>query len=139
MTKQVAFAVALILTLGVFGYTVRRLIAFFKLTKPAFPVKNFGKRLMIMLNVAFGQTKIFRRPVMGFIHALVFWGFCVILLGSVEMAIDCLSGLERFLSFLGWAYDLIVGIGDVFALIIAVAILSSLAAGFLPYQALRGY
>jgi heterodisulfide reductase subunit C/nitrate reductase gamma subunit len=78
---------------------------------------------MIMLNVAIGQTKIFRRPVMGFIHALVFWGFCVILIGSVEMVIDGLSGLERSLQFLGIVYDAIMALGDVFALIIAIAII----------------
>ncbi|MBN1953088.1 MAG: (Fe-S)-binding protein [Bacteroidales bacterium] len=122
MTKQIIFAVALLLTLGVFAYTVFRLISFFKLTKPAFPVRNFGKRIMVMLNVAFGQTKIFRRPVLGFIHALVFWGFCVILIGSVEMVVDGLSGLERSLRFLGVVYDLIMGIGDIFALIIAISI-----------------
>jgi heterodisulfide reductase subunit C/nitrate reductase gamma subunit len=76
-----------------------------------------------MLDVAFGQTKIFRRPVIGFLHALVFWGFCVILIGSIEMVIDGLSGSERALSVLGGAYSVIVASGDVFGLIVAIAIL----------------
>ncbi|MFC2124224.1 4Fe-4S dicluster domain-containing protein [Bacteroidota bacterium] len=123
MNRQIVFAITLLLTLGVFGYTVRRLVAFFKLTKPAFPVRNFGKRLTVMLEVAFGQTKIFRHPVMGLLHALVFWGFCVILIGSVEMVVDGLFGLDRSLKELGLFYDIIMASGDVFALLIAIAII----------------
>ncbi len=76
-----------------------------------------------MLDVAFGQTKIFRKPVIGFFHALVFWGFCVILIGSIEMVIDGLSGTERALRVLGLVYDVIVASGDVFGLIVAISIL----------------
>ena len=122
MTKQIIFAITLILTLAVFGYTSIRIINFFRLTKGKFPVKNLGKRFAVMLRVAFGQTKIFRRPVIGFIHALVFWGFCVILIGSIEMVTDGLAGTERALKFLGIVYDIIMASGDIFALIIAIAI-----------------
>lgn len=124
--KQIIFAIILVATLGVFAYTIRRLYAFFKLTQPAFPVKNLGKRLMLTLNIAMGQTKIFRRPVIGLFHAVVFWGFCVILIGSIEMVIDGLSGSERVLSFLGWFYDFITATGDIFALLIAISILAFL-------------
>ena len=91
MTKQIVFAITLLITLGVFTYTTLRVISFFRLTRPAFPVRDFGKRFGIMMKVAFGQTKIFRRPVIGFFHALVFWGFCVIIFGSLEMVIDGLT------------------------------------------------
>ncbi|MBN2612042.1 MAG: (Fe-S)-binding protein [Bacteroidales bacterium] len=122
MTKQIVFIIALLATLGIFTYTVLRLISFFRLTKP-YPVRDFGKRLRVMLKVAFGQTKIFRFPVIGFLHALVFWGFCVILIGSIEMVIDGIAGTERALGSLGLVYDIIMASGDVFALIIFVAIL----------------
>ena len=122
MLKQLIFGITLLITLGVFGYTVIRLIGFFKQTRP-YPIKNIGKRFMTMLNVAIGQTKIFRRPVIGFLHALVFWGFCVILIGSIEMVIDGLTGTERVLKVLGIFYDIIIASGDVFALIIAICII----------------
>jgi Fe-S oxidoreductase/nitrate reductase gamma subunit len=127
MTRQIVFAVALLITFGFFFYTISRLISYFRLTRPAFPVKDFGKRLGIMTEVAFGQTKIFRRPVIGFFHAMVFWGFCVILLGSIEMVIDGLAGTEKALKFLGPVHDLIMASGDIFALIVAVAIIIFLA------------
>jgi heterodisulfide reductase subunit C/nitrate reductase gamma subunit len=123
MTKQIIFAIALLITIGVFLYTVNRIISFFRLTKPAFPVRNFGKRFQVMLNVAFGQTKIFRRPVIGFFHALVFWGFCVILFGSIEMVIDGLFGTEKVLKTFGVLYNIIMASGDVFALLVAISII----------------
>lgn len=126
MIKQIVFAVALLVTLGVFTYTILKLIALFKLTRPAFPIKDIGKRISVTIKVAFGQTKILRRPVIGFMHALVWWGFLVILVGSIEMVIDGLAGTERVLGFLGIVYDIIFGFGDVFAFIIAVLIIAFL-------------
>ncbi len=122
MTKQIIFTISLLVTIVVFSYTINRIIRFFSFTRPAFRVKDFGKRTKVMLSVAFGQTKIFRRPVIGLFHALVFWGFCIILVGSVEMIIDGLSGSERVLKFLGPVYNVIVASGDIFALVVAISI-----------------
>lgn len=123
MVKQLIFAASLLITLGVFAYTMNRLISFFRLTKPAFPVRDIGKRIGIMLKVAFGQTKIFRFPVIGFFHALVFWGFCIILFGSLEMVVDGLSGKEKIFKFLGPLHDFIMAAGDIFALIVLISVL----------------
>jgi heterodisulfide reductase subunit C len=123
MTKQIIFAITLLITLGAFFYTIRRIVKFFRFTRPAFPVRDFGKRINVMLTVAFGQTKIFRRPVIGMFHALVFWGFCVIIFGSIEMVIDGLTGTDRVLKFLGPVYNIIIASGDIFALIVAISII----------------
>lgn len=120
--KQIIFAVALLVTLGIFAYTVSRIISWFRFTRPAFPVRRWGRRFGVMIEVAFGQTKIFRRPVIGLFHALVFWGFCVILIGSIEMVIDGLAGTGRALSVLGPVYDVIIASGDIFAFLVAVSI-----------------
>jgi ferredoxin len=122
MAKQIVFAAVLLVTLAVFTFTLRRIIFFFSLTRPAFPVRDFGKRFKVMLDVAFFQTKIFRRPVIGFFHALVFWGFCVILFGSIEMIIDGLAGTDKALKFLGVVYTVLMASGDVFALLVAISI-----------------
>jgi hypothetical protein len=123
MTKQIIFALTLLITLGAFSFTINRVIKYFRFTRPAFPVRDFGKRIKVMLTVAFGQTKIFRRPVIGLFHALVFWGFCVIIFGSIEMVIDGLTGTERVLKFLGPVYNIIMASGDIFALLVGVSFL----------------
>jgi len=122
MIKQTLFTVVLLCTLGVFTWSVFRLRAFFKLTKPAYPIKNISARLTRTLNVAFGQRKIFRKPVIGLMHALVFWGFLVITIGSIEMVFDGLTGSDRSFAFLGRFYDVLMASGDVFAFIILIFI-----------------
>ncbi len=121
--RQIIFALALLVTFIVFGWTISRIARYFSLTKPAFAIRDIRKRLSLTLSVAFGQTKIFRRPVIGFLHALVFWGFCLILFGSLEMVIDGLAGTERALQVLGIVYDILMAAGDIFALLVAVSII----------------
>jgi heterodisulfide reductase subunit C/nitrate reductase gamma subunit len=123
MNSQIIFALLLLLTFAVFGYTVRRLAQLFSFTRKSFPVKNIGRRILVTLKVAIGQSRIFRNPFSGILHALVFWGFCVILIGSIEMVVDGLSGSERALSSLGGFYNFITASGDLFGLIIAIAII----------------
>jgi Fe-S oxidoreductase len=125
MTKSIVFAITILITIGIFSYTMFRIFRFFKLTK-SYPIGQWGKRFGVMMKVAFGQTKIFRLPVIGLMHALVWWGFIVILIGSIEMIIDGLAGTERILTVLGPVYDVIFGLGDIFAFIIFVLILAFL-------------
>jgi len=70
--NQIFFALALLITFAVFGYTAWRYVRIFRLTKSAFPVRDFRKRFVLMMNVAIGQTKMFRKPFTGIMHALVF-------------------------------------------------------------------
>jgi heterodisulfide reductase subunit C len=123
MVRQIIFIIALLLTIGVFSYTVNRIISFFKFTRPAFPVKDFGKRFRVMMYVAFGQSKIFRKPLLGLAHAMVFWGFCVIFFGSIEMVIDGVTGTDRVFQFMGPMYNFIMASGDFFGLHVAMAII----------------
>lgn len=123
MLSQIIFAAALLLTLGIFGRTTFRYVKLFRMTKPAFPIRELRKRTLLTFRVALGQSKMFRKPFTGLMHALVFWGFLVILIGSIEMVIDGLSGTERSLKVLGGLYDVIMASGDIFALLVTIAIL----------------
>lgn len=121
MLQQLIFAFVLTATLATFAWTMRGIFANFSFTKKE-PLLQIPSRLLVTLKVAIAQTKIFRHPVMGLLHALVFWGFLVILIGSIEMVIDGLAGTERVLAFLGPFYDFLMATGDVFAAIILFAI-----------------
>ncbi|MBN2891035.1 MAG: 4Fe-4S dicluster domain-containing protein [Bacteroidales bacterium] len=119
MISQIVFLVILLVSFGVLGYSFSRVFKIMKQLKP-FKISEIGKRFVKMMDVAIIQTKILKRPVIGLMHALVFWGFLVILVGSIEMIIDGLTGTERVLSVLGVVYDVIIAGGDIFALVIAV-------------------
>lgn len=139
MTKQLIFALTLLVTLGIFTFTISRIIRYFRFTKANFPIRNFGKRFGVMMRVAFGQTKIFRRPVTGFFHALVFWGFLVILVGSIEMILDGLLGTDKLFRSFGVLYNIITASGDIFAVLVAVSIIIFLIRRiFLPIRRFEG-
>lgn len=120
--NQIIFLITLLVTLGVFAYSMRKLWFNFSLTRPE-KISDWGKRIVIMLRVAIAQTKIFRYPIAGVFHALVFWGFIVITLGSIEMVIDGLAGTERIMSSTGWFYDFVTASGDIMAYVIILSIL----------------
>lgn len=123
MTKQLAFLIFFAVGMGVFGYTVSRFVKYFKVTRKGYKLDRIGERIKITLLVAFGQTKILRKPMIGFLHALVWWGFIVITIGTAEMVIDGLAGTHRVFQFLGPVYTFIVASGDIFAAIIVAACL----------------
>ena len=123
MGKQFIFIVILAITIGIFLYSISKFIIQIRKSKKAYPIKNIRKRIMISLKVAFFQTKIFRFPLIGFFHALTFWGFLVICVGSLEMVVDGITGSERVLSSLGILYDIITASGDIFGLLVLASII----------------
>src|SRR6056297_1149422 len=125
--KQILFIISLAITLGVFAYSANRIIQFFRLTKAGFPIRNIGQRLKITWDVAIAQSKILRNRIAGFFHAMTFWGFILITIGSIEMLFDGILGTERLFSALGPVYYVIIGLGDFFGLFILISILIFLA------------
>jgi heterodisulfide reductase subunit C/nitrate reductase gamma subunit len=77
----------------------------------------------MLLEIGIGQNKIMRFPLIGFLHALVFWGFLVILIGSLEMLIDGFLGTEKILAFLGTIYNILMALGDISAYVIGILII----------------
>ncbi|MCP4910511.1 MAG: 4Fe-4S dicluster domain-containing protein [Bacteroidetes bacterium] len=125
MLNQLIFLIVLLITLGVFAYSTSKYIKYFKFTKKK-SLSDFGKRIWVTIKVAFLQTKILRRPVVGSMHALVWWGFILILFGSLEMVFDGLFGTERVFSFMGPLYDFVMAAGDIAAFAITILILAFL-------------
>ena len=123
MAKQLIFIAIVLISAGVFTYSIRNIFLNISFLKKAYPIDNWGARIKMLFNIGFGQTKILRFPLIGFLHALVFWGFLAILFGSGEMLIDGLFGLEQSLLFLGPIHHLFMASGDVAGLVILILIL----------------
>lgn len=124
--EQIIFFFILTITLIGLIVSFGRFWVFFKLCKPIAYDGRLKERLKLTIKVAFGQSKILRKPIIGLMHALVFWGFMVITIGSIEMMIDGLSGTKRSFAFLNTIYDVIIASGDVFALIVLLGTLTFL-------------
>ena len=119
------FALVLIAALAFFTRNVRRLAGYLAIGKPEKRTDRIGDRIRTTLNVAIGQSKILREPFAGILHAVIFWGFMILLLAVVE---SILEGLIHgaSLAFLGPLYPPLILLQDVIALGVVVAVVVSL-------------
>ena len=88
-TGNVVFLVILLLAAAFFASNAQRLYRFMTGVGRAEPrFDHPEQRLWNLLTIGIAQTKILRDPVAGAMHASVFWGFCVITLGTAEMMVQ---------------------------------------------------
>ena len=91
------FAVILVIALGFFARSAKRLVRWLQIGKAEVRTDHPDIRTKNFLLIGIAQTKILRDPIGGMMHALVFWGFCVLGLGTLEIMIQ---GLVT-----GFSYD----------------------------------
>lgn len=125
MLNAILFALVLLGALGFFAYNAQRLIGYLRLGKQENRFGHAGRRIRNVLAIALGQSKLLREPFAGILHALIFWGF-VVLLGAVVESI--LEGLipGASLAFLGPLYAPLTWMQDLFGAFVLAAVLVSL-------------
>ena len=80
------------------------------------------KRWKTMLLVAFGQKKMFKRPLPAVMHLLIYVGFLVINLEVLEFILDGILGTHRlFAPYLGGVYTVALNIFEFLAVAVIVA------------------
>ena len=82
------FAVILVVALGFFARSAQRLARWLKIGHDEVRTDHPDVRTKNFLLIGLAQTKILRDPIGGMMHALVFWGFCVLGLGTVEIMLQ---------------------------------------------------
>ena len=100
--SNILFALLLISGIGFFVYNIKSLIVNIKLGNVVAPISHKSERLKNMLLIAFGQSKMIKRPVAGILHIIVYLGFIIINIEVIEIIIDGLFGTHRILSGLGF-------------------------------------
>jgi Fe-S oxidoreductase len=83
--SSVAFALVLAAALGFFSYNVQRLVG--ELRKGRLDDSRWNdlpRRFLNFLEIGIFQKKIFRDSIAGPMHAAIFWGFCVLTVGTIE-------------------------------------------------------
>ena len=83
--SNLVFAVILVVALGFFARSASRLNRWLKIGRDEVRTDHPGQRTRNFLLIGLAQTKILRDPVGGMMHALVFWGFCVLGLGTLVL------------------------------------------------------
>jgi len=81
-------SVLILVALTVFGRTMVRKIRLLKALEPAYRTDHLKHRLMNMVVLAIGQKRLIGRAKersSGIMHAFIFWGFCVLLIRSLNL------------------------------------------------------
>src|SRR5688572_742178 len=117
------FLFVLVLAAGFFSLNVQRLVSYLRLGHVEDRTDHPLTRLKNVLEIGIAQKKIFRDPVAGPMHALIFWGFMVLTAGTVEIVIAGVFPGFSFALFLPDAlYRLYSLSQDVFALLVIAAV-----------------
>jgi Fe-S oxidoreductase/nitrate reductase gamma subunit len=117
------FAFVLTLSAGFFALNVQRLVRYMSLGASEDRTDHPFERLKNVLTIGIAQTKIFRDPVAGTMHAFIFWGFMVLTAGTAEILIQgVFSGFSYALLLPKPLYQLYGLSQDGFAALVIVAI-----------------
>ena len=83
---------------------------------------NRKKRWANMVKIAFGQSKMVRRPIVGALHAIVYVGFIIINIELLEIVIDGLIGTHRVFSGMGVFYGFLIASFELLAVLVIFAV-----------------
>ena len=86
--QNIVFIVLFLAALSLFTYNLLRIRTYLLLGRSDNRFSNAGKRIMKVLGIGIGQAKIFRDPVAGLMHAMIFWGFLVLVTAVLEAFIQ---------------------------------------------------
>ena len=120
--KQIIFAVIFLISLAGILWSSWRLITFLRVGKLEDRFSEVGRRVMNVLRVAIGQSKLLRDPVAGAVHAMIFWGFLVLLAAVVESVVEGLIPGGN-IAWLGPVYSVLTLSQDIFCVIILIGVL----------------
>jgi heterodisulfide reductase subunit C len=122
IVQQVAF----LITLGVAVFFVRKRVLVIKgniaLGKDEPVSGDTSQRWRNVLLVAFGQKKMFKRPLPAILHFFIYAGFLIINIEVLEFIIDGLAGTHRiFHPFLGEFYNVLMNFFELLAVLVLLA------------------
>jgi Fe-S oxidoreductase len=122
--SAVALLAALALAASLFARRARLLYRVVRLGQPVDRTGDTGRRARAEATIVLGQRKLLQRVGPGLVHALVFWGF-VVLLPTILMAL--LGAVDEqwtlpWLGHQGWYFLLV----DVFCVLVLVGVVSAL-------------
>jgi ferredoxin len=76
-----------------------------------------SERLNLLFRVAFGQKKMFSKPLVAFMHGVIYLGFIIINVEVLEIILDGILGTHRlFAPYLGGLYPALINVFEILAL-----------------------
>lgn len=120
---NIAFAFLLIIGIGFFVKNSKKIVRNIKLGKNIDRSDLPNERFNNMLKIAFGQSKMVKRPIAGILHIIVYAGFIIINIEVLEIIIDGLFGTHRVFSVLGGFYSFLIGTFEILAFLVLASVI----------------
>lgn len=125
MILQVIFLIISASAIILFSLNVRKIIRNIKLGKDLDRSDRPSERMATMLKVAFGQSKMVKKPLAAVLHLFVYIGFIIINLEVLEIIIDGLLGTHRiFAQPLGVVYDILIAGFEILAALVLIGVIA---------------
>lgn len=122
MIQQFAFILTLAFASFILFKRIKRIAANIKLGKQTRIDDRKPDRLKNLFLIAFGQKKMFKKPVPALLHLFVYVGFLVINIEVLEFVIDGVAGTHRIFSpYLGGFYTVLMNIFEFLAVAVLVS------------------
>lgn len=123
MVLQVIFFLIAAASIALFSKNISKIIRNIKLGRNTNRSDRPMERLITMLKVAFGQSKMGKRPLAAIMHLFVYLGFVIINLEVLEIILDGLLGTHRiFASPLGGLYNVLIASFEILAALVLLAV-----------------
>lgn len=121
--ENILFTLILALSVWLFARNIRKIIRNIRLGRELKINDRKKERWITMLKVAFGQSKMTKRPVAAVFHLFVYVGFVIINIEVLEILIDGVLGTHRvFAPVLGSFYDFLIGSFEILALLVLIGV-----------------
>jgi len=119
--ENVVFIAFFISAVVLFSIKVRDIITGIRLGQPLDCTDHKSERFGTMMRVAFGQSKMMTRPLVGVLHFFIYAGFLIINLEILEIIIDGVTGSHRAFAFAGGIYNILIASFEILAILTWVA------------------
>ena len=108
---------------GLFIKNARRIKRNINLGKKIYRNDQVQLRFKNMMRLAFGQSKMVSRPIVGILHLIVYVGFIIINIELLEIILDGITGKHRiFAPYLGPFYNILIASFEILALLVLISV-----------------
>jgi heterodisulfide reductase subunit C len=121
IVQQILFLLVSVLAIALFTIKIKQLIRNIKLGRDEEIKDNPGRRWKNVLLIAFGQKKMFRKPLVAVLHFFVYAGFIIINIEVLEIILDGILGTHRlFAAPLGGFYTFLINSFEILAALVLI-------------------
>jgi heterodisulfide reductase subunit C len=128
MVSTIIFSTLFIVGFGFFAWNILKIRSNIRLGRDVNRTDKPADRWKTMLLVAFGQKKMFKRPLPALLHLAVYVAFIITQIELIEIIVDGVSGSHRFFrEGLGAFYTFMISFIEILSVLALVATIAFLA------------